>query len=102
LKFQKTFFKKFVGGVWGSAPKGSPLQANGAAAPRRVVLNKEAAYKATHLFSLKVYEIPKNFFQKVFWWGLGQSPNFFFLKNPPSLLQNLLSYGTMKKSAFGT
>jgi hypothetical protein len=74
LKSQKTFFKKFFGGAWGSAPKRSPLQANGAGAPWRVLLNKEAAYKATHLFSLKVFENPKNFFQKVFWWGLGQRP----------------------------
>jgi hypothetical protein len=55
------------------------LQANGAGAPWRVLLNKEAAYKATHLFSLKVFENPKNFFQKVFWRGLGQRPKTFSL-----------------------
>ncbi|MBR6783006.1 MAG: hypothetical protein IKM33_07445 [Clostridia bacterium] len=24
--------------------------------------------------ALKVFEIPKNFFQKVLWWGMGQCP----------------------------
>jgi len=29
-----------------------------------------------YIFSLKVFEIPKNFFQKVFWRGLGQRPKY--------------------------
>jgi hypothetical protein len=34
---------------------------------------------------LKVFEIPKNFFQKVLWWGAGATP----LPDKPQFINNL-------------
>jgi hypothetical protein len=41
--------------------------------PPRAPLSKNFGKKEN---GYQVFENPKNFFQKVFWWGLGQSPNF--------------------------
>jgi len=38
-------------------------------------MGEETAHKATHLFILKVFEIPKNFSQKVFGGVWGSAPS---------------------------
>jgi len=45
--------------------------------------NKNFFLKSMKCFCNKVFESPENFFQKVFWWGLGQRPKIKKMEGTP-------------------